>query len=72
VASAVSIWESAIRSPPSPEIGAVGRKLDHARVVGMHQRVVPQHHEDMAARIDGDVGDKACVPRPGAEGRSTR
>jgi hypothetical protein len=34
----------------------------------MHQRIVPQHHEDMAARIDGDVGDKACVPRPGAEG----
>jgi hypothetical protein len=27
----------------------------------MHQRIVPQHHEDMAAGIDGDVGDKARV-----------
>jgi len=53
---------------PTPEIGAVGRQLDHARVVGMHQRIVPQHHEDVAARIDGDVGDKARVQRPGAEG----
>ena len=53
---------------PAPEVGAVGRKLDHARIVGMHQRIVPQHHEDMAARIDGDVGDKTRVARPGAEG----
>ena len=49
------------------DVLALRRKLDDARIVRVHQRVMPQHHEHVPARIGGHVRDEAGIRRPGPE-----